>query len=210
MAQCGRKQNLAWCCLERKCIVLNLTRGQVALISPESWNLANQVKWYANFFKRRNKYIPMGRLPITITHLPGMDSSNKNNRQVMLYRYIIQCKNNQQIDHINHDTLDNRLENLRFCSDQENNRHIIKRKGTYTSKYIGVSLYKNIVAHKKSPWRVSLRTGNFTYNWGRRTEEEAAMTRDILAIKHFGEYAILNFPEKLEEYKKIIDSETKE
>ena len=37
-----------------------------------------------------------------------------------------------------------------------------------------------------------------------RTEEEAACVHDLAAYRQHGEYARLNFPDKIEEYKHLI------
>ena len=55
-----------------------------------------------------------------------------------MHRMIVGAKPGQIVDHINHNTLDNRRTNLRACTYQQNNMNARKRQGT-SSKYKGVS-----------------------------------------------------------------------
>ena len=48
----------------------------------------------------------------------------------LLHRFIANCPKEKVIDHINHDTLDNRKENLRICTYTENNQNIRHRKNS--------------------------------------------------------------------------------
>jgi hypothetical protein len=111
------------------------------------------------------------------------------------------------VDHINHDTMDNRRCNLRWVSPSASSCHQQKKRTwngrPTTSKYIGVC-WRN----DGRKWKVSVtRTVN-----GVRTrkvacfanEREAAMASDVFRLELQGEYAVLNFPEKLEEYKQTL------
>lgn len=44
-------------------------------------------------------------------------------KEVYLHRYIMNPPDDMTIDHINHDPLDNRRENLRICTQAENNKN---------------------------------------------------------------------------------------
>ena len=54
-----------------------------------------------------------------------------------MHRYLLNATTELKVDHINHNRLDNRLENLRLVDDSLNSHNVTKRKGT-TSIYIGV------------------------------------------------------------------------
>ena len=62
----------------------------------------------------------------------------ENNKRVRLHRWLMECPSDKIVDHINHDTLDNRKCNLRICTHFGNmqNRRDNKtgKAGVYYSK----------------------------------------------------------------------------
>lgn len=94
------------------------------------------------------------------------------------------------IDHINHNSLDNRFENLRAVSQTINchNRHA----GVRTSRFLGVSRCPNT---KTERWVAQIRKDNKNHYIGLFPDEEtAARARDAIAVKLYGPHARLNFP----------------
>ena len=57
--------------------------------------------------------------------------SSKNE---FLHRVVTNCKNGYEVDHINHDTLDNRKVNLRCVTRQINSRNLKKQCGVWFDK----------------------------------------------------------------------------
>lgn len=110
-----------------------------------------------------------------------------NNKVGFMHRYIMNPKNYQEIDHINHDTLDNRKSNLRIVTHAQNCMNRKKRKGT--SKYKGVSWDK-----ERNKW-VSKAQLNYKtiYIGGFENEIDAAKAYDKKSLEIFGEYAKTNF-----------------
>ncbi len=111
-------------------------------------------------------------------------------------RKKLTAKTSETNDHINNDCVDNKKDNLRFCSVLENNRNTRKRKtfrGKKTSsKYKGITWYK-----KYNKWLAQIMLNKKQLHLGYYTEEiDAAKAYDESAIKHFGEFAKLNFPTK--------------
>jgi hypothetical protein len=103
------------------------------------------------------------------------------------------CDRSIQVDHINHNTLDNRRLNLRACTHQQNQQNRFKNKGRYSSKYIGVNFYPS---HSKTkPWRSSLRHNHKDFLVGYfKTEIEAAQAFDKKALEVCGsEFKRFNF-----------------
>lgn len=77
-------------------------------------------------------------------------TKTSENKNIKLHRYLMNCPNNKVIDHINHNTLDNRKFNLKVCSRAENNqnlgirtntklglKYITKRNKAYDKRYKG-------------------------------------------------------------------------
>ncbi|MEG1502298.1 MAG: hypothetical protein RR370_02805 [Synergistaceae bacterium] len=97
-----------------------------------------------------------------------------NTRVGGVHRFIMNAKKGQIVDHIYHDTLDNRKSMLRLCTPSQNSRNR-KIKGYYKelSKYV-----------------VNIKVGDEIIKGGRyNTEEEAIKARRALELEHFGEFA---------------------
>jgi hypothetical protein len=96
-----------------------------------------------------------------------------------------------EVDHIDGDGLNNRLENLRLATTTNNNRNQRKRTGrTYSSQYKGVSYRQD-----RDTWLAAIGVDYKRVKLGTYpTEEEAAKAYDVAALQFFGEFARLNFP----------------
>lgn len=108
------------------------------------------------------------------------------------------------IDHINHNTLDNRRENLRLSNNKLNQVNKYK-KPNCSSKYIGVT--KN----KYNTWNASIRNNKIRIKLGCfKTEEAAALAYNEASIKINGNHAVLNILSKTpEEIKEIEKKQSK-
>jgi hypothetical protein len=103
-----------------------------------------------------------------------------------LHRKIMNCPKGKMVDHINHDKLDNRKENLRIVSNSENQMNQKVRKSS--SKYKGV--YWN--NHCKN-WISQLKCKNKLFYLGIfNSEVEAAKVYNEKDKELFGKYAKLN------------------
>ena len=106
-----------------------------------------------------------------------------------LHRLILKAKKYQYVDHINGNKLDNRKQNLRLCSQQQNTQNKNKTNSITSSKYKGVYFRKD-----RNYWEVKISKGNRTINKGGfKAEIEAAQYYDELAEILFGEFARFNF-----------------
>ena len=106
-----------------------------------------------------------------------------------MHRLLSDCASGEQCDHINGNGLDNRLSNLRKCTHRQNSYNKKKQANGITSKYIGVFFDKN-----RKTWGAAVQCGS--NRWRKRFDSEimAAKARDVIALKFFGEFASLNFP----------------
>ena len=116
-------------------------------------------------------------------------------KTIIMHRVIMErtmgrkLEHHEHIDHINHDTLDNRRSNLRLVTNAQNQMN--RRKGpNCSSPYKGVSW-----DYSRGMWTSQITFNQQHFALGRyATEEEAAQVYDNKAKEFFGEFAHLNFP----------------
>jgi hypothetical protein len=152
---------------------IELTQGKVAIVDDEDYEYLNQWKWCAA--KGNSTYYA-----IRTIHF-----KDKTKRNVKMHRCINGIAG-YQIDHINHNGLDNRKSNLRVCDNKTNKYNSLKKKPG-TSKYKGVSVRKDgrILAH--------IRVNKELIQLGRFKDEiTAAKSYDSAALLYFKEFACIN------------------
>tara|TARA_R110000787_G_scaffold5224_1_gene19174 strand:+ start:191 stop:673 length:483 start_codon:yes stop_codon:yes gene_type:complete len=104
-------------------------------------------------------------------------------KRKLLHRIIMGEPEDLVIDHINRDPLDNRRENLRIVSRQENQMNLSMRK-TNKSGVSGVHWNKS--ANK---WRAAIKYKNKHINLGYFEKlEDAGKARKDAEMKYFGEF----------------------
>ena len=159
---------------------VKLSRGLVAIIDVEDFELVSQHKWCA---VRSTK---------TDYAIRGQRVSGKH-VSFMMHRVLLNATDGMHVDHINGNGLDNRRANLRLCTQRENNRNSQKQKGC-SSEFKGVSKCKQNQGYPK-PWLAKLYVDKKTYCRSFATEIEAALWYDEMAKEHHGVFARLNFPQ---------------
>lgn len=152
-----------------------------AVVDEDLYEEFSKYKWRADFIKGklkrvcrdRNKKDPPGKTKIfmhqaVLTNVPA----------------------GMVIDHINHDTLDNRKANLRVCTVRENslNRRPVKNR---------LVPYKGVTMRKSASGRISFISqiydnGVSIYIGSFNIAEKAARAYDEKATELFGKYAYLN------------------
>lgn len=156
-----------------------LTKGFIAIVDGEDFETLNIHKWYAhmsrdNAYARRDTYI------------------NGKRGSIFMHRFLLGISDpKMQVDHINGNTLDNRRENLRAATNQQNNRNQLGIKSNNTSGYRGVHFYKRtkqFIAYIRKENKKKKHLGYFS------TAEEAAKAFDKAAKEMYGEFCgKLNF-----------------
>lgn len=111
-----------------------------------------------------------------------------NNKYILLHRLIMNAPPELQVDHINHNTLDNRKKNLRLATASQNNVN---------------KNFKGYTIRENGKVEVSIRiNGKYTYLGRFNTVEEAESYRKEIAQMVYGEFV---YNEKLiDESKNII------
>lgn len=159
-----------------------LTKGKVAIVDDEDFERVSRHKWLASR-GARTWYAHA-------TEMQVVDGSKKRVTLAM-HRIVLSPLPWQIVDHVNHDGLDNRRQNLRTCFKGENIANAPKKRTPYSSKFKGVNWKK-----QQQRWVAQITAGRRVIHLGLyATEEDAAKAYDRAAIQYFGEFACLNFPE---------------
>jgi len=110
---------------------------------------------------------------------------------VYMHRLIAGTKGSEQVDHWDGDGLNNHRLNLRKCTPSQNSVNRKSKPGS-TSCYKGV--HWNTARRK---WRASIsKDKKYCYIGYFKSEVDAAMAYDAVAIQAHGDFAVLNFPER--------------
>lgn len=162
---------------EIETIELELTQGLSCLIDAEDWDLVRNRRWYA---VRKNR--------VSYVNSPVWDPDTKASGTLLLHRLIVgsyEMIDGKQIDHIDHNGLNNKRNNLRACSRSENQRN----RGLTKDRR-----YKGIVYRKRERFfEAKIRYNGEVIQLGYYpTPEIAAAVYNDKAMELFGEYAYLN------------------
>jgi hypothetical protein len=153
-------------------IILN--NGKIALVDDDDFERLNKFKWYVVNPNKNSKYAY------------SQMRENKKTVYFSMHRIVMGAVKGQFIDHINHNGLDNRKENLRFCTRSENS---INRKPNYGKKN---SIYKGAF-FQRNRWTACIYKDNKKIYLGCfKTELDAALAYNEAAKKLFGDFAYLN------------------
>ena len=122
-------------------------------------------------------------------------------QRIYLHKLIVGWDKKWQVDHANRIKHDNRRCNLRMATIQQNGANKIS-KNKAKSGYRGVYFEPRL---KTNPYRITITDKNIRTSKRFKTAEEAATFYDIFAIKTYGDFAVLNFEEKRNEYLKMLN-----
>lgn len=134
-----------------------LTQGQVVLVDEEDFVALSRFRWSA---------LPGGGTQYakrTVRREDGRETTEQ------MHRRIMGAPSGMDVDHINHDGLDNRRENLRVVTRRQNSQNL-RGKPDCSSKYPGVSWVKAL-----SKWEAQAQVDGKKKHLGRFASEfEAA------------------------------------
>lgn len=146
-----------------------------AKVDDEDFEYLSQWKWRpSNCGKLRPAYA------IRLVYIGGGKT-----KPLRMHREVIKTKAGMFTDHINGDTLDNRKKNLRQCTLLENSRNKRSKRGATGFK--GVQKRHNAFVARIRVSGVRIYLGYF------KSAIEAAKAYDTAAVKHFGDFAEINF-----------------
>jgi hypothetical protein len=114
----------------------------------------------------------------------GMKNGHSNYNSILLHRFITGAKEDNIIDHINHNTLDNRKCNLRISEQNENLKH---RNGKNQNNKSG---YRNVFwDNNQCVWKVTLCDNYKTIYIGTFNDvHEAGKAAEEARQKYYGEF----------------------
>lgn len=152
---------------------------------------------YIDLYNRNNEVIAKAIIDVEdIDKIKNHKWKARNNRNTnyycdsnsagQLHRFILNLnKDNLEIvDHINGNTLDNRKENLRLCTNQENIRNCKVPKNN-KSGHKGVYWCES-----RNKWSAQITIDNKTIALGRFDNiEDAIKCRNEASLKHYGEFS---------------------
>lgn len=151
---------------------IQLTRGQVAIVDDQDFELISAFKWSA-------AWNPHTRTFYAQAHTPYVDGKRST---VRMHRLILGLVDGQLGDHINGDTLDNRRSNLRPATASQNSMNRRRRKDN-TSGMRGVRQYHS------GKWVARIGIGGKLKHLGYfTTAEEAYAAYGKAAIELHGEF----------------------
>lgn len=167
--------------LEQEYREIPLTKGKVAIVDAADYDWLNQWKWHAQIRRRTGLWYAHRKIWI------GRMEGKKHMRDVSMHRQILGLERGdpQIIDHANGDGLDNRRENLRFCTYTQNAQNSRIRKDNKSG-------YKGVYLHLPGRWRSRIKVdGRYICLGVYKNPEEAAEAYRRAAQKYFGEFARL-------------------
>jgi hypothetical protein len=111
-------------------------------------------------------------------------------KRLYIHQLVLPVPTGYEVDHVNRNKLDNRRTNLRMATRAQNARNRVRSEGA-RARYRGVQLAPS------GKWGAYIRVdGKQKWLGCFDSPEEAARVRDAAAREHYGEFAVLNFPDK--------------
>jgi phage-related protein len=153
--------------------LIPLSRGLFAKVNDEDFEDLSKFNWTIKTSKKERSFYAKRSI------LKGKSTES-------MHRRIMKAKKGDEVDHVDHDGLNNQKSNLRICNHYENMRNRRSQKSS-TNKYIGVTEYRGKflarIWHQDKTITIGLYEDII----------EAAEARDLEALRLRGQFAKLNF-----------------
>lgn len=156
---------------------IKLTQGYVTFVDDIDYEYLNQWKWYVRHFKN------------TSYAVRNIRKEDGKQTAILMHRQILNTPKGMEVDHKDHNGLNNQRYNIRDCTKSQNQ---INRKPVGKSRYMGVSIESK--GSHKGRIRAQIRINGKVINLGfYKSEYQAALVYDDYARIYYGEFANLNF-----------------
>lgn len=153
--------------------IIKLTKGKFTTVSDEDYEMLSQYKWQVAE-PRKGFFYAQRRV------------KNCKPTVIFMHRIILNAKKGEDVDHINHDTLNNQRNNIRIATRQQNQANQVKTKIKTASIFKGVTF-------ENGKWRARIRNNGKKEHLGSfSTEIEAALSYNKRAVELNGNFACLN------------------
>lgn len=159
-----------------------LTQNKIALVDQEDYGRLAQFSWYA--YRERKSGRWYARRTLRVGGKGGT---------LDMHRAVLEAPDDTRVDHVrNEHSLDNRRANLRFATASQNgaNRGLSRNN---KSGYKGIVWFPD-----RHQWcaRITLSRKRICLGYY-ESKLEAARAYDMAALKLFGKFARLNFPDEV-------------
>jgi hypothetical protein len=157
--------------------------GLVALVDDEDEEIVQGYKW-------RALLSPLSRTVYARAFVRG----SVPERRVLMHRLILAAPEGIDVDHTDHNGLNNQRSNLRLATESQNlhnaDKHRMRGGRPTTSTFKGVFWHKG---KGRKHWYAQAGHEGKQVSLGQfLTEREAALAYNAFATNHFGEFARLN------------------
>lgn len=152
-------------------VLIRLKNGMNTVIDQQDYELVSKYRWHATKSKPFYAVTSINGVPVCLHHL------------------ILPKISGLDIDHRDGDSLNNRRNNLRYCTHRQN----LLNKSVQKNNKCG---FKGVSFHRSSGrFRAQIQVDGRRLTLGHSDNAEtAAKIYDEAALRHYGEFARLNFP----------------
>lgn len=145
-------------------------RKLLVMVDDEDYNYLSKFNWHVSKDKCVASWL-----------------GSKNNKRILIHRFIMNPPDNMEIDHIDGNRLNNQKSNLRLATSSQNKCNRGARKDC-KSGYKGVSWHK-----QNNKWSVRIMTDGKYLSLGLYDDiKEAALAYNNASKKYHGEFAFMN------------------
>lgn len=153
--------------------IITLACGAECIVDDDDFEMLSKYRW--------SKHSKERGYAVTRT--------TKHGKTIYMHRLITGADDGKYVDHANHNTLDNRKENLSVGSQSDNLLNRAKMK-------TGAGRFRGVHPHRPGSWIVMYRGKYLGVFRGDDAEERGARAYDAAAIAHRGQLAQTNFPQE--------------